>query len=207
MLRDVAPTPAPHHRLYHWKAWALGLGLLGLTVLIAPYLCGWYLRGGVEVVLEGVVFPPGASDPQPNEEPALWPRVKDTLAGLARGATGRDDITVRVRVKNHTVLSGALVSVSYAITVDDKKVGRGAWSPPGKGPLMLGSGEEIPLDLPIRLDPANTLVSVIRALKGQRSPIKVEGDVIMKIALGPFSIPFELRRVGLELSGGNQPTP
>ena len=176
------------------------LVLLGVG-LAAPALVERYVRLNLDVTLEEVRYPGPAGD----ESGGLL----ENLRGLAENLMGEGKLAVRLRVKNDSSLSAAVVAASYTIEVSDKEVATGVWTSPGNL-QQVAPGEDLHLDLVVRPEAASALDMSSELLHGRQPPVRVHGTFTLKVLWTTLTLPFEVRRLKVELKPGTgtpAPTP
>jgi len=179
---------------------AAAVVLLGVG-LAAPGLVERYVRLNLDVTLEEVRYPGPASD----ESGGLL----EHLRGLAENLMGEGKLAVRLRVRNDSSLSASVVAASYTIEVSDKEVATGVWTPPGDL-HQVAPGEDLHLDLVVRPEAASALDMSSELLHGRQPPVHVHGTLTLKVLWTTLTLPFEVRRLKVELKPGDgtpAPTP
>ncbi len=172
---------------------AAALVLLGVG-LAAPGLVEHYVRLKLDVTLEEVRYPGPAGD----ESSGLLGHLR----GIAENLMGEGKLAVRLRVRNDSSLSAAVVAASYTIEVSDKEVATGVWTPPGDL-QQVPPGEDLHLDLVVRPEAASALDMSSELLRGSQPPVRVHGTLTLKVLWTTLTLPFEVRRLKVELKPGD----
>jgi hypothetical protein len=174
---------------------AAALILLGLGAAV-PGLVEHYVRLKLDVTLEEVRFPGPSEDASGG--------LLDQLRGLAENLMGEGKLGVRLRVRNDSSLRVTVVSATYAIDVSDKEVATGVWSP-SEGPQPFGPGEDLHVGLVVRPEAASALDMSSELLRGRRPPVRVHGILTVKALWATLALPFEVRRLKVDLKPGARP--
>jgi hypothetical protein len=191
----AASTSRPWSRSRKLVLVATALILLGAGAAV-PSLVEHYVRLKVDVALEEVHFPGPAADGSGG--------LLDQLSGLAENLLGEGKLAVRLRVRNDSTLRAAIVSATYAIDVSDKEVASGVWSPP-ESPQPFAPGEDLHLDLVVHPEAASALAMSAELLHGRRPPVRVHGTLTIHALWSTLTLPFEVRRLKVELKPGARP--
>lgn len=198
-LVEVEAPPARRRGRGRWLLAALAV-LLVAALAAAPALVQRHVRVGAEVTLDDVVLPSGRSLLRPPEETDLISSILQGAVEIVGVVSGQTDLTVRLRVTNHTAFPGSLVAARYAIDLNGGEVGSGAWT--AEAPIALRAGREIPLEIALAPDSTELLESVLRSAAGEGLAVRVAGRITLDLGwFGEVEVPFEVRRLGVELEG------
>ncbi len=172
----------------------LTLAAIAIALGVGYYFYQRHLQSRVTVVLEEIRMPEDAQSAPDREKSGALGRVTRGILDAARIAAGAGDLIAQVKIENTASFPGSISSANYTLLSSDKELGRGAWSP-SDGPQKFSPKQEIFLDLPFRLDARNTATSVLDALAGRASPVRLRGEMKIDVFGITYTIPFEARLV------------
>jgi LEA14-like dessication related protein len=202
-LIEVNSLPTPTRIRVRRRKWFIAVGAIAALfiagLLAAPGLLRQYLRNNVEVVVETISLSHQAGAQQADKNAGVLSQLGDHIIGLVQATTGDQEVLTRIRVKNHTSLSGQLISAQYALILEDREIGRGNWTSTEHDSQVLRAGQDSPIEVPIRINAASAMNAVIDVIAGKGSQIKVRGEIVAAAFWGKFTVPFEVRLVHVDV--------
>jgi hypothetical protein len=204
-LAESAPAPAPVERGRRqtggWQRRLPGVLLLAAALVLLLMLAEHCVRVKVSVTLTGVEVLAGEQEGERDRQGGALSRLYDQAMRLAQVARGAGDLAISLRVRNETRLGGSLEAVHYQVMVGEESVAAGSWAP-SEAPLYVPSGKEVAIRLPVHPETSRLPTLLASMLHGNRPLVRVQGDLEMALLGASFTVPFDVRRVGIEAPGG-----
>jgi hypothetical protein len=158
------------------------------AALAIPY-AREYVRTGVHVEIEEALA--SAGDPQ--HRSGLG-RITGKV-GSAVGAVVHDQIRVRLRIRNTTLLPARISGVRYKVRIGSHDVGVGRWRP-ASGAQWFWPGRDIRITALMDPDWIRLTGAGIDALRGHDTVIAVSGELQLRIMRKDLTTPFAASQVG-----------
>lgn len=165
--------------------------------LVATAAAGWrvglpwardYARRGVRVSIQEVLVRDGAATPGSGLG-RLASRLRSAV-----GAVFADELSVRLRIHNATLLPARVSAARYQVRIGSHPIGSGVWNAPGGAHWFL-PGRDV--ELVAALDPnwGSLTGAGIDKLARKRLPITAAGGLSVALVGVTVEVPFEVSRV------------
>lgn len=186
LSRASAINHAAQKHRNRWKILLVATVAVAVIAVTTFFALGAYMRGGVEVTVEDISI---AQKDSANS--SITGKVIEKITGATKAVFGKGDLVARLKVRNNTSLSVCITAAQYSIFLGEKEIGKGQWVAIDGAPAAFRAREDLSLELPFRLDSQSLLASVIESLGGKDSPLHVEGEMTLQLAVFSVTVPFK----------------